>query len=260
MINITDGTTDKVITSLKLNDIKTLKLRKQITLENISVDEYKLIYVVSGGMEINIKGDTVEISQYELVLLSRIKETISISVLDETSYYVAAFTCSNIKEFADPNKYLHIKKAKEYHQYFKEMSIYKESVLSNDNEADIKLMNILADIKFSVYHDQSSEKLALKIHDYALEYISDITKLKEKIRYSDDYIPKLFRKEFGESLKQHIIDDTLESAEKLLIHTSEDINTIAETLGWDNSNKFIKFFKYHKKKSPTTFRKENKIT
>jgi len=259
MITITDDTTNKVITSVKLNDIKTLNLRKEITLENIKVDKHKLIYVVSGEMETYIKDETIAVKQKELMLLPSQKETISVSIFDETIFYVAAFTCSNIEAFANPNKHLLIKDAETYYGHFKSMNIYKESVLYKQNEADIKLLNILEDIKFTMCHDQTSEELALKIHDYALEYISDITKIKEKIRYSNDYIPKLFRKEFGESLKQHIIDDTLQSAEELLIHTHEEINTIAETLGWDDSNKFIKFFKYHKKKSPTTFRKENRI-
>lgn len=74
-------------------------------------------------------------------------------------------------------------------------------------------------------------------------------------RISHSYLCRLFRRETGKSLMQHIIDIRISEACRLLCSTNLSVKEIAYSVGFNDDVHFIKSFKKHIGTSPTTYRK-----
>lgn len=72
--------------------------------------------------------------------------------------------------------------------------------------------------------------------------------------YSADHLSRMYRREFGFSLKKGIDNHLLSHAENLLQSTNYKISDVAELCGFDDENGFIKFFGYHSGTTPTAYR------
>lgn len=72
--------------------------------------------------------------------------------------------------------------------------------------------------------------------------------------YHPDYLCAQFRRKWGVSLKQFIDMERLEYAKYLLRSTNQPIKSLAAHMGWENENRFVHFFKYREKISPTQYR------
>lgn len=81
-----------------------------------------------------------------------------------------------------------------------------------------------------------------------------ISSVAEEFGYNRDYLGKLFFRHCGESLKDYIAKSRIAFAENLLLTTNMSIKELASELGYGDENAFVKFFKYHKRISPTSFR------
>lgn len=72
--------------------------------------------------------------------------------------------------------------------------------------------------------------------------------------YSPDHLSRLLKREFGTDAKTMIVEKRLEGMESLLINTDLPLCEIAARSGFDDENRFLKFFKYHEHTTPTEFR------
>ncbi len=74
-------------------------------------------------------------------------------------------------------------------------------------------------------------------------------------RISHSYLCRIFRRETGKSLIQHIIDIRLSEACRLLVSEKLSIKEIAYSVGFNDDVHFIKSFKKHMGMTPTEYRK-----
>ncbi len=81
-----------------------------------------------------------------------------------------------------------------------------------------------------------------------------VAEIARQFDYNSDYIGKLFRKVYGLGLKEYIDLEKMKLARDLLLTTSLNVKQIAQELGYQEENLFVKFFLYHEKISPTAFR------
>lgn len=81
-----------------------------------------------------------------------------------------------------------------------------------------------------------------------------VLEIAQNFGYNSDYIGKLFKKVYGIGLKEYIAAEKMKLARDLLLSTSLNVKQIAHELGYQEENLFIKFFQYHEKISPATFR------
>ncbi len=81
-----------------------------------------------------------------------------------------------------------------------------------------------------------------------------VNQIAEKFGYSPDYITRIYKKEFGDNIKNAIINNRLNYIKSLLLNTNDSIKAIAEQCDFDSDNEFIKFFKYNAGQTPTNFR------
>lgn len=83
-----------------------------------------------------------------------------------------------------------------------------------------------------------------------------VKELAAHFHYHPDYIGKLFQQHLGIGLKQYLTQQRLQLAKDMLLSTNYSLAQIAQELGYESENLFIKFFQYHEKTSPSLFRKK----
>jgi AraC family transcriptional regulator, L-rhamnose operon regulatory protein RhaS len=81
----------------------------------------------------------------------------------------------------------------------------------------------------------------------------DIQNMASHFLMSANYISIFVKKHSGLSIRQHIIQAKLKSAEKLLKQNRFTINEIAYRLGFNDSSHFNKIFKKYKQVNPSNF-------
>jgi len=126
------------------------------------------------------------------------------------------------------------------------------------------LLQLLSEISAAQMADQApGNPLVCEISEYIR--INSYRKLSAQdisnhFGYNSDYISVLFRKNFHTSLKRYINDQQITAIKSLLVTTNLSVKELATQTGWDDTNEFIHFFKYHTGISPLQFRNLNNRT
>ncbi|MBE6589644.1 MAG: AraC family transcriptional regulator [Ruminococcaceae bacterium] len=100
-------------------------------------------------------------------------------------------------------------------------------------------------------------KLAYEVREYIRIHAAKNLRVEGIARlfgYSGDHLSRVYREEFGHDLKEGIVRARLLHAESLLLNTTYSIKEIAAMSGFADENLFVKFFKYHEKITPRTYR------
>ncbi|AZA50127.1 helix-turn-helix domain-containing protein [Chryseobacterium carnipullorum] len=103
-----------------------------------------------------------------------------------------------------------------------------------------------------------TEKILYYINVHAMD--PDKMKLEYLARefmLSPNYISIYIKKQTGFSVQQHVMQQKMKAAERLLKQSNYNINEIADQLGFNDASHFNKIFRAHKSKSPSAFRKED---
>jgi YesN/AraC family two-component response regulator len=103
----------------------------------------------------------------------------------------------------------------------------------------------------------SSTMLISRITEYIRINIKNQPSVKgiaEKFGYNPDYIGKLFKTYYPLGLKNYIATQKLKAIKDALLTSSSTIKQIALDFGYNDENAFLKFFTYHERTSPSTFR------
>ncbi|PIF45916.1 AraC-like DNA-binding protein [Chryseobacterium sp. 52] len=74
---------------------------------------------------------------------------------------------------------------------------------------------------------------------------------------SPNYISIYIKKQTGFSIQQHVMQQKMKAAEKLLRQSRYNINEIADQLGFNDASHFNKIFRGYKSMSPSEFRKND---
>ncbi|WP_211746185.1 AraC family transcriptional regulator [Paenibacillus sp. Marseille-Q4541] len=85
--------------------------------------------------------------------------------------------------------------------------------------------------------------------DLSLELIS------ERLHYSPNYLSSIFRKEYGTTFSEYVMNYRLEVARNWLVDTDMTIKDIAERLRYQNSQNFIRSFRKKEHITPGAYRK-----
>ena len=83
--------------------------------------------------------------------------------------------------------------------------------------------------------------------------------LARRFNIHPNYLTRIFRQSFGTTPKQYLIERKLQKACQLLISTSLNISTIANSLGFDDALAFSRCFKKKYALSPLAYRQEKRI-
>lgn len=110
-----------------------------------------------------------------------------------------------------------------------------------------------------IRESSSGETLADKVKAYIAEHYSEnICRqgLADLLFVNSDYLSRIFNKETGISIPDHITQVRMEEAKRLL-HTDATVSDIAIRIGIDNYSYFSTVFKKYTGMSPMEYRREN---
>ncbi|NUU76905.1 AraC family transcriptional regulator [Paenibacillus xylanilyticus] len=79
--------------------------------------------------------------------------------------------------------------------------------------------------------------------------------ISERLHYTPNYLSSIFRKEYGMTFSDYLMGFRLEVARKWLVDTDMPIKDIAERLGYQNSQNFIRSFRKKEHVTPGAYRK-----
>lgn len=131
----------------------------------------------------------------------------------------------------------------------------------NPTNINLKKMNYLLEAMIMQIFDnilaRGKTSLSTRIANYLIcNYSKRITleDISKETFFSVAYCESEFRKEFGKSIIQYLIDIRVSEAKKLLIETSLPCSDIASMVGFDDANYFSRVFKKRIGYSPSQYR------
>ena len=82
----------------------------------------------------------------------------------------------------------------------------------------------------------------------------DVKSVSEHFNYNSDYLCRIFKANYGTSLKEYICRCRCEYIKTVLATTDLSLEEISERTGFESYGAFLKFFKYHEGISPTKYK------
>ncbi len=125
--------------------------------------------------------------------------------------------------------------------------VNKYIYLLMDKVYDKVRSNIKASEKSNIY------KIKEYIDTYYFKEIK-LTTFSEMFYLSKEYLSKLFKNEFGASIYEYVLKVRMEMAKKMLSDSNIKIQTICESIGYNDANYFSKAFKSLYNVSPSEYR------
>lgn len=223
------------------------------------LDLYELIYVTKGTLYLSVNKEPLTLSSGEVYLI-RQYTTLSGSAPSEgaCSFYTVSFHTTLEKYSALYAKPIRLLSRASYAQTLFNNLILHAGGEKNDNYLLDASFLLLLDL---LYDAQSHENERVPFHGI-LRYINDniantlnLERISEHFHYSDDYLGKIFKAQFGVTVKQYIIQKRLAIAKRLLTTSDLSIRDVGLAVGFGDGVLFEKFFKYHVKTTPRKYKK-----
>lgn len=105
-----------------------------------------------------------------------------------------------------------------------------------------------------------NEQLVSKIKVYIEEHLAEsltLTTISRLVNYNESYISKLFKQLTGMGLSEYISNERIQKARQLLSSTTEPMQSIASSIGFDTAQYFSIVFKKTTGVSPSEYRRSH---
>ena len=210
-----------------------------------------VLYLTAGGLSLTLQaGDAYLLRRYTTLSGSRISEGVC-------SFYSVSFDCTLKKYDALYGKVLHIaSRSSQAQTLLNQLCFYSTREQGEGYLTDSAFALLLE----TLYDSRNREPEKVQMHGI-VQYINDhissplaIEEISEHFHYSADYIAKLFRQQFGVTIKQYVIEQKLSAAKRLLTASELSIAQVGQAVGFSDPVLFDKFFKYHVKTTPKKYR------
>lgn len=221
---------------------------------------YEMIYVISGTVYIEEDGEQYILNKGDLMILKpEINHRGFKESYGKTSFYWVHFFTNDIMRLTN-GRFLFANIKQDY--LFKEMLHHSHKENASHIMTELLLTQILLN-NSSDHSEEKSKKLIKDIFEWTRINASPSLKASEiakRFDYSVDHLSRLVKKEYGKNLKQLVTGFITENAKGLLVNTNFSIKEISASLEFEDTNTFIKFFKYHVKQTPSEYRNKYHIT
>ncbi|MBQ7828223.1 MAG: helix-turn-helix transcriptional regulator, partial [Clostridia bacterium] len=190
------------------------------------LDLSELIYVTEGELHLTVGGKSLSLSAGDAYLIRRYT-TLSGSRVSEgaCSFYTVSFDCTLKKYDSLYGRILHVSsQSSNAETLFNQLNFYGARETDEGYLMDAAFALLLE----TLYDSRNREPERVQMQG-VIRYINDhisspltIDEISERFHYSSDYIAKIFREQFGVTIKQYIIEKKLSAAKRLL--TTSDIS------------------------------------
>ena len=99
--------------------------------------------------------------------------------------------------------------------------------------------------------------MIFQVRDYIREHIGEDISLENiatRFGYAPAYFSRYFKKNLGVNPKEYITRERMQIAKGLLIHSADEIQSIAQRVGFTNANSFARTFRQYEGVSPSLYR------
>ena len=137
------------------------------------------------------------------------------------------------------------------------LAIFSIALAAINNEADINIEETYKCVD-SIKKQEDTNKVISEAVAWITanrDIILKVEEVSEHLGYNADYISRLFKANYGKSLKEYINDVKISHIKQLLLTSNLSLTDIACSTGFDDYKYFLKFFKYHEGVTPTQFLK-----
>lgn len=226
---------------------------------NRIINSYEIILVDKGVVYIQEENKNYILKPNDLLILSPKKNHLgTIETNIEVSFYWVHFTVSDYKSLNLTSNHFNLSKSYKIINLFKQMIHSSYSPDYPKDYIDILIAQLLLELQIIQNKQSDSFRPLTKEISEWIRINSDkmltVYDVANHFKYNEDYLSKLFKKTFKISIKNFIINQKIERAKYYLLNTNYTIKQIAINIGFNESNSFIKYFKYHENVTPTYFR------
>lgn len=174
----------------------------------------------------------------------------------EGDFYVINFACNDI--FADTITVMPLENVE---VILKDFLHLRKLFLNYGNKLLIMSLTYGIFYQLSEAYACDSKVLSPAVEYLKTHYTTDISNsvLASKCYISEEYFRRLFKKTYGISPKQYVIDMRIHMAKQLLSEGYLKINEIAKQCGFSNPYHFSRLFKEKTSETPSAYMKRNRI-
>lgn len=215
----------------------------------VTVDTHELIYGIDGELKIFEEDERFTVRPGDLLFLeaNRLHGGFDLTK-GHTSFYWLHFKTSDLEFWNLP------KLCKPLPECRRSLREIIHDSLTDRIVCELSLAKLMLELR----SDRTGRsKTAHEIKEY-IRINADtpltVAEVARRFEYSVDHVSKLYKNEFGESLKTAIIGARLNHIDSMLLHTNHSIKEIAAETGFACENDFLKFYKYNKRTTPSRFR------
>lgn len=217
-----------------------------------SGENYVMLYVVEGNLFIE-EEISYSMTEGNMVILKPREENRKYSCTPNSVFYWIRFLAEDVEKLTGntyfftemQNSYL-LKEMLHYYRVYKDKPALAELILAQlmvYNKEIVKgtgTRKLVAEV-YEMIRLNASPKL--KIADIASLY-----------GYNQEHLTRLMKKEYGKGIKEIINYFMLKSCKNRLSNTNKSIKEISADMKFDDTESFVKFFKYHEKITPSQYR------
>ena len=222
------------------------------------IDSFEIIYVTHGDIYVEEDGINYHLKRGDALLLEPEKlHTGTVASEGSTEFFWVHFLTDDINYFG-MQKYISTEGEYMTLALFRELLHIANTEDAPDYAKDMPCGSIIAHLaSIGRKRENDSTTAFSKISEWVrmnIRQTMKVSDIAEMFGYNKTYISRLFKKYSGMTLKDYINRERIKCAKELLLTTETSVKDISHTLGFDDENLFVKFFKYHENMSPTSFR------
>lgn len=224
------------------------------------IDSFEIIYVVAGLVYIQEEDNKYALSKGEILILQPGKMHFGYEKsLENTSFYWLHFIDPDCYVLQNINLYSSFQDTYDINLHLKEMLHVANTLEYPEYTNNLLLWLILTEI---YVRQKEHAKKYIPLLNEVCEWIRinsekkiTVKDVAERFGYNEDYITRIFKKNFDMGIKGYINEMKLKAIKNRLISTYDPIKKVSHESGFDNYKDFLKYFKYHENISPMEFRK-----
>jgi len=224
-----------------------------------TVDFNEIIYVVKGTVKMFEEDRRYELHKGDCIVLEKGKSHGGFEIADkEVQFYWIQF-------FSDYDNFHEIK-----HVSFGSSAVLKvlaDQLMHTKNTpaypkaaADCFVRLMLCEIELaSKKNTNTSYPICGTVAQWISENSSrkiEVEEISSNFGYNKDYVSRVFKRNFGLSLKEYIDDERMKYIKGVLLTTEYPLKQVSRLCGFSDYKSFLKFFSYHNEETPIEFRKK----
>ena len=222
---------------------------------------YELILVAEGEMWMREDGIDYPLSEGMILVLepNKFREGYKVSE-KKVSFYWIHFDVPD-PDLSMLNKTMKLSDPQSVEMLCRQMIYYEVK------KFDRSVRNALLHVMLSELARQSADiskvdPLAARVHEWMrinFDRIGSATEVAEHFGYNTDYMSRLYKKNYGVSIKKAIDENKMKRIKHYLLETDRTLREISEAVGMSDYKIFLKYFRYHEGVTPSEYRKLYRI-